>query len=179
MNKCCICNSKTISWIRHTKFSGDHPFCLKCAEKEENFSQDNPSYFYWEAIPSVKFKFRNSPKKPKRATQRKRKSLHLECSLKEVLDDIPDDIDLRNILFEEDIYDNTPYFYWTEPEPIEQYNKKLAKYEKQLIDYNKWAEDNKDKITTYLALQKKTQEERQLKSKQAQKIKLEKELKKL
>lgn len=43
---------KPATWIRHTQFSGDHPFCIEHARKEENFKdKKGDSYFFWEKIP--------------------------------------------------------------------------------------------------------------------------------
>jgi hypothetical protein len=50
-NLYCECG-KPATWVRHTQFSGSHPFCTKHAEQEENFGQLNPSDFFWIEIPS-------------------------------------------------------------------------------------------------------------------------------
>ncbi len=41
---------KPARWIRHTQFSGDHPFCGTCARKEKGFGISD-SYQDWEKIP--------------------------------------------------------------------------------------------------------------------------------
>lgn len=46
---CDLC-ANAASWVRSTQFSGDHYFCDSCAQKEENFGQENPSYFFWEKL---------------------------------------------------------------------------------------------------------------------------------
>jgi len=40
-----------VTWIRCTQFSGDHRFCTKHAELENDFGQSDPSDFYWEEVP--------------------------------------------------------------------------------------------------------------------------------
>lgn len=53
VNLYCRC-AKPATWVRSTQFSGDHPFCDACAQKENDFGQSDPSYFVWEKIPSDK-----------------------------------------------------------------------------------------------------------------------------
>ena len=48
------------TWIRHTQFSGDHPFCTKHAKKEKDFGESD-SYKDWAKIP----KNQVAPPKPK------------------------------------------------------------------------------------------------------------------
>jgi hypothetical protein len=48
----CINNpecGKQATWIRHTQFAGDHPFCTECAEKEKDFGKDDDCTI-WEDI---------------------------------------------------------------------------------------------------------------------------------
>ncbi len=45
---CLECN-KPANWIRHTQFSGSHPFCEEHAKKEKDFGEDD-SYKFWEEI---------------------------------------------------------------------------------------------------------------------------------
>jgi|SRR3989338_2500674 len=45
------CNEPAV-WMRFTQFSGDHPYCDKHARAEENFGQEDPSYFFWQELPS-------------------------------------------------------------------------------------------------------------------------------
>ena len=34
-------------WVRSTQFGGDHPYRDMHAMQEEDFGQENPSYFFW------------------------------------------------------------------------------------------------------------------------------------
>jgi hypothetical protein len=52
-SRCLECKSPA-TWRRRTQFSGDHPYCDKHARRESDFGQENPSYFYWEAVPAQK-----------------------------------------------------------------------------------------------------------------------------
>jgi hypothetical protein len=47
--KCCGCKDKSASWVRHTQFAGNHPFCNDCAPNEKDFKEDD-SYKFWENI---------------------------------------------------------------------------------------------------------------------------------
>ena len=47
-NLCVICQNKA-NYIRHTQFAGQHPFCKKHAEAEEDFNKED-SYIFWEKI---------------------------------------------------------------------------------------------------------------------------------
>lgn len=47
---CIDCGRTKVRWIRHTQFSGTHPYCKKCAKKQDDFKQEDPSYFFWEKI---------------------------------------------------------------------------------------------------------------------------------
>lgn len=44
----CECGKKA-TWIRHTQFAGDHPFCTEHAKKEKDFKKNN-SYLFWEKL---------------------------------------------------------------------------------------------------------------------------------
>lgn len=44
--RCGDCGEKA-KWVRVTQFSGEHPFCKKCAKQEDDFKESDPSYFYW------------------------------------------------------------------------------------------------------------------------------------
>lgn len=46
---CCECN-KPATWIRHTQFSGSHPFCATHAQQEEGFGKSDSSDFFWENV---------------------------------------------------------------------------------------------------------------------------------
>lgn len=46
---CLECGALAV-WVRHTQFSGDHPYCQEHAQREKNFGQENPSYFVWRKI---------------------------------------------------------------------------------------------------------------------------------
>ena len=35
------------TWMRHTQFAGNHPYCTTHAKEEENFGKSDSSYFYW------------------------------------------------------------------------------------------------------------------------------------
>ena len=45
---CIMCNAAAV-WVRSTQFAGDHPFCDKCANQEEDFGK-NDSYELWYKI---------------------------------------------------------------------------------------------------------------------------------
>jgi len=49
MNDKCLECDEPASWIRHTQFAGDHPFCDKHAKLEEDFGE-NDSYTFWEEL---------------------------------------------------------------------------------------------------------------------------------
>ena len=50
VKQCCIeCYSPAV-WVRSTQFSGDHPYCLECAQKEKDFDVTDPSYQFWYKI---------------------------------------------------------------------------------------------------------------------------------
>jgi len=53
MNRCLECG-KPADWIRHTQFSGDHPYCEEHAKAESDFGQED-SYTYWENIAQTAF----------------------------------------------------------------------------------------------------------------------------
>ena len=46
------CNKKP-SWVRSTQFSGSHYFCAEHAQKEEDFGESDPSYFFWRQLESA------------------------------------------------------------------------------------------------------------------------------
>jgi len=46
----CLECTQPATWVRHTQFSGDHPFCEEHARQEKDFGQEDPSYFYWRKI---------------------------------------------------------------------------------------------------------------------------------
>ena len=46
--KCSYCEEQA-TWIRHTQFAGDHPFCEKHAKLEADFN-DSDSYLDWEEL---------------------------------------------------------------------------------------------------------------------------------
>jgi hypothetical protein len=39
------------TWVRRTQFAGTHYFCTTHAHREEDFGHEDPSYFFWEALP--------------------------------------------------------------------------------------------------------------------------------
>jgi hypothetical protein len=49
----CVMCPKPVVWVRCTQFAGDHPFCEECAKKEEDFGEDDPSYFYWVKVERI------------------------------------------------------------------------------------------------------------------------------
>lgn len=50
---CSECDSP-IDWIRHTQFSGDHPYCEKHARQQSDFGEED-SYTYWEHTRNTAF----------------------------------------------------------------------------------------------------------------------------
>lgn len=46
---CGLCGRQA-TWVRYTQFSGNHYFCLRHAEKESDFGQEDPSYFVWKKL---------------------------------------------------------------------------------------------------------------------------------
>lgn len=48
---CCECG-KPATWVRHTQFSGDYPFCTVHAVAEDGFGDEDSSYFVWEQVSS-------------------------------------------------------------------------------------------------------------------------------
>lgn len=48
MHKCVECD-KDATWIRHTQFAGDHPYCTYHAKKQSDFGE-NDSYTYWSEV---------------------------------------------------------------------------------------------------------------------------------
>lgn len=50
----CIKCSKSATWIRYTQFSGNHPFCEKCAKEEADFGKSDSSYFSWKEAPATR-----------------------------------------------------------------------------------------------------------------------------
>jgi hypothetical protein len=38
------------TWVRRTQFAGNHYFCTMHAQREEDFGQDDLSYFFWELL---------------------------------------------------------------------------------------------------------------------------------
>lgn len=48
MEKCMMCDEQAV-WERCTQFAGDHPFCQKHAEMEEDF-MCNDDYEFWREI---------------------------------------------------------------------------------------------------------------------------------
>lgn len=49
MYMCRECNEEA-TWVERTQFSGDHYFCDKHAREQNNFGQEDFSYFYWEEL---------------------------------------------------------------------------------------------------------------------------------
>jgi hypothetical protein len=45
---CLVCDEPAV-WVRSTQFAGEHPYCLKHAEEEEDFGE-NDSYKFWYEI---------------------------------------------------------------------------------------------------------------------------------
>jgi hypothetical protein len=43
---CIVCGRPAV-WVRFTQFSGNHGFCARHAEEQEDFGKDDPSYFFW------------------------------------------------------------------------------------------------------------------------------------
>ncbi|MBI2053369.1 MAG: 3'-5' exoribonuclease [Candidatus Sungbacteria bacterium] len=37
-------------YVRHTQFTGNHYFCVAHARQEDNFMQEDPSYYWWEEL---------------------------------------------------------------------------------------------------------------------------------
>ncbi|MFA6407352.1 MAG: hypothetical protein WCV80_01445 [Candidatus Paceibacterota bacterium] len=56
VKKCSGCDENA-TWIRHTQFAGNHPFCAGCAKKEKDFRKRNSTVF-WEWIPGKKRKMK-------------------------------------------------------------------------------------------------------------------------
>jgi len=50
--KCLECNENA-TYIRHTQFAGDHPYCEHHAKKEDDFGE-NDSYTYWTRVKETK-----------------------------------------------------------------------------------------------------------------------------
>lgn len=48
-NLYCECG-KPATWVRHTQFSGSHPFCTDHAKQEEDFGKSDTSYFFWKEL---------------------------------------------------------------------------------------------------------------------------------
>jgi len=48
---CCDCDSRA-EWIRHTQFSGNHPFCRIHAEMQLDFGKESDNF--WEKIKPMK-----------------------------------------------------------------------------------------------------------------------------
>lgn len=48
-NLYCECG-KPATWVRHTQFAGNHPFCSEHAKKEADFGQSDSSYFFWKEL---------------------------------------------------------------------------------------------------------------------------------
>lgn len=48
IQRCIMCD-KPAKYIRHTQFSGSHPFCGEHAKLESDF-EESDSYKYWAAI---------------------------------------------------------------------------------------------------------------------------------
>lgn len=46
----CLECEKPAVWVRHTQFSGDHPYCEEHAHKEKDFGKEDPSYFVWRRV---------------------------------------------------------------------------------------------------------------------------------
>ena len=46
----CLECEKPAAWVRHTQFSGDHPYCEEHAHKEKDFGKEDPSYFVWRRV---------------------------------------------------------------------------------------------------------------------------------
>lgn len=51
------------TWIRQTQFSGNHPFCAPCAQKEGDFGKEISGQFFWGQIPPCQVASRK-PKHP-------------------------------------------------------------------------------------------------------------------
>ena len=49
MNDKCLECDEPASWIRHTQFAGNHPYCDKHARQEKDFGE-NDSYTFWEEL---------------------------------------------------------------------------------------------------------------------------------
>jgi hypothetical protein len=49
--QCDECDKPAV-WVRRTQFAGNHYFCTTHAQREENFGQEDDSYFYWEQLTS-------------------------------------------------------------------------------------------------------------------------------
>jgi hypothetical protein len=45
----CIECDERATYIRHTQFAGDHPFCEECAKEEKGFMVED-SYQFWSVI---------------------------------------------------------------------------------------------------------------------------------
>jgi len=46
----CLECEKPAEWVRYTQFSGNHPYCKSCAEKEKDFPDGDGSYSYWDLL---------------------------------------------------------------------------------------------------------------------------------
>ena len=49
LTQCDEC-AKPAIWVRRTQFAGNHYLCTTHAPREEDFGQDDPSYFFWEEL---------------------------------------------------------------------------------------------------------------------------------
>lgn len=55
---------RPVSWIRHTQFAGNHPFCIDDAKREKDFGADNDNCWWEELCAST-----DIPTQPKHPTE--------------------------------------------------------------------------------------------------------------
>src|SRR5205085_11013927 len=48
--RCTECGRRA-TWMRHTQFAAQHPYCTEHAEEQSDFGKGGSSYFFWREIP--------------------------------------------------------------------------------------------------------------------------------
>lgn len=74
------------------------------------------------------------------------------------------------------------YLHWDEPEDINIYNERLAKWAQQVMDYDKWSEEHKEEIKAAVAAKKdakKNKKKKEISQKEKEIARLQKEIEKL
>lgn len=107
-----------------------------------------------------KFKLKNKPKKPTKKLEKTKKAelLWFEGrTLSEIIEVVPLEAEVVcNFYYDE----MEAYFYWTEEETDEEFEKRVDLYNSKLKKYDEWYKENKDKIEEEVLRRKRDSDKR-------------------